>query len=209
MVRSPSATSSMTLVSVARLSSTASVSAPPSSYLYKSMTSVPLRLFSPVHPPSSAVAAFLLFRFLSCGTFPSFHLPKVRGIPAFFAHLPKVRNRPGPSVGPVRAFLFPAASSHLPKVCSFPAFFAHLPKVRNRAGPSVAPVPAFSFPATFSHLPKVRSFPAFSAHLPKVRNRLGSSVAPVSAFPFPATFSHFPKVCGFPAFLLTFRRWVL
>ncbi len=48
--------------------------------------------------------------------------------PAFSAHLPKVRNRPGPSVGPVPAFSFPAAFSHLPKVCSFPAFSAHLPK---------------------------------------------------------------------------------
>ena len=41
---------------------------------------------------------------------------------------------PGPSVGPVRAFSFPVASSHLPKVCDFPAFSAHLPKVRNWPG---------------------------------------------------------------------------
>ena len=81
---------------------------------------------------------------------------------------------PGLSVVPVRAFLFPAASSHLPKVCGFPAFSAHLPKVRNRSGPSVAPVPAFSSPAASSHLPKVCSFSAFFAHLPKVCNRPGT-----------------------------------
>ena len=113
---------------------------------------------------------------------------------AFSAHLLKVRNRPGPSVGPVPAFSFPAAFSHLPKVCSFPAFSAHLLKVRNRPGPSVGSVPAFSFPAAFSHLPKVCSFPAFSAHLLKVRNRPGPSVGSVPAFLFPAAFSHLPKV---------------
>ena len=113
-------------------------------------------------------------RFPSCGTFPSFHLPKVRGIPAFSPHLPKVRNRQRPSVAPVRAFSFPAAFSHLPKVCIFSVFSAHLPKVR--------------------------SFPAFSAHLPKVRNRQGSSVAPVPAFPFPVASFHLPKVRGIPAF---------
>ena len=43
-------------------------------------------------------------------------------------------NRPGPSVGPVRAFPFPAASSHLPKVCIFSAFSAHLPEVRTGMG---------------------------------------------------------------------------
>ena len=85
-------------------------------------------------PRFTAVAAFLLFRFPSCGTFPSSHLPKVCGFPAFSAHLPKVCNRPGPSVGPVRAFPFPAASSHLPKVCIFSAFSAHLPKVRTGMG---------------------------------------------------------------------------
>ena len=76
MVRSLSATSSMNMVSVARLSSTASVSVPPSSYLYRSITSMSLRLFSPVHPPSSAVAAMnsaaavprvLLFFFIDAG----------------------------------------------------------------------------------------------------------------------------------------------
>ena len=71
---------------------------------------------------------------LRCGTFPSSHLPKVRGIPAFLSHLPKVRNRAGPSVAPVPAFSFPTASSHLPKVCGFSAFSAHLPKVGNRPG---------------------------------------------------------------------------
>ena len=85
-------------------------------------------------PRFTAVVAFLLFRFPSCGTFPSFHLPKVRGIPAFSPHLPKVRNRQRPSVAPVRAFSFPAAFSHLPKVCIFSVFSAHLPKVRNRPG---------------------------------------------------------------------------
>ena len=119
---------------------------------------------------------------------------------AFSAHLLKVRNLTGPSVGSVPAFLFPAAFSHLPKVRSFPAFSAHLLKVRNRPGPSVGPVPAFSFPAAFSHLPKVCSFPAFSAHLLKVRNRPGPSVGSVPAFLFPAAFSHLPKVCSFPAF---------
>ena len=64
------------------------------------------------------------------------------------SHLPKVRNRPGPSVAPVPAFLFPAASFHLPKVCRFSAFPSRLPKVRNRPGPSVAPVPAFLFPVS-------------------------------------------------------------
>ena len=120
--------------------------------------------------------------------------------PAFPSHLPKVRNRPGPSVAPVPAFPFPSASSHLPKVRGFPAFSSHLPKVRNLPRPSVAPVPAFSFPAASSHLPKVCRFPAFSSHLPKVRNRQRPSVAPVPAFPFPAAFSHLPKVCSFPAF---------
>ena len=104
----------------------------------------------------------------------SAHLPKVRGFPVFSAHLPKVCNRPGSSVAPVPAFSFPAAFSHLPKVSDFPTFSAHLLKVRSRPGSSVAPVPAFSFPAAFSHLPKVSDFPAFSAHLPKVRNRSGA-----------------------------------
>ena len=92
-------------------------------------------------PQFTAVAAFLLFRFPGCGTFPAFpfpvassHLPKVCGFPAFPPHLPEVRNRLGPSVAPVPAFSFPSASSHLPKVCGFPAFSAHLPKVRNRPG---------------------------------------------------------------------------
>ena len=119
-------------------------------------------------PRFTAVAAFLLFRFPSCGTFPSSHLPKVCGISAFSAHLPKVRNRAESSVAPVSAFLFPAAFSHLPKVSDFPAFSAHLPKVCNRAGSSVAPVSAFPFPSASSHLPKVRGFPAFLSHLPEV-----------------------------------------
>ena len=116
------------------------------------------------------------------------HLPKVCGFSAFPSHLPKVRNRPGPFVAPVPAFLFPAASFHLPKVCGFSAFPSHLPKVRNRPGPSVAPVPAFL------------------SHLPKVRNRPGPSVAPVPAFLFPAASFHLPKVCRFPCFRLTFQR---
>ena len=82
-------------------------------------------------PRFTAVAAFLLFRFLSCGIFPSFHLPKVCSFSAFSAHLPKVCNRPGSSVAPVPAFPFPAASFHLPKVCSFSAFLSHLPEVRT------------------------------------------------------------------------------
>ena len=129
------------------------------------------------------------------------HLPKVCGFPAFPSHLPKVRNRPGPSVAPVPAFLFPAASFHLPKVCRFSAFPSRLPKVRNRPGPSVAPVPAFLFPAASFHLPKVCGFSAFPSHLPKVRNRPGPSVAPVPAGLFPAASFHLPKVCRFPVFL--------
>ena len=140
-------------------------------------------------PRFTAVAAFLLFRFLSCGIFPSFHLPKVCSFSAFSAHLPKVCNRPGSSVAPVPAFPFPAAFSHLPKVCSFSAFSAHLPKVCNRPGSSVAPVPAFPFPAASFHLPKVCSFSAFSAHLPKVCG-------------FSAFLSHLPEV-------RTFRRCAL
>ena len=57
--------------------------------------------------------------------------------------LPKVRNRPGPSVAPVPAFLFPAASFHLPKVCGFPAFPSHLPKVRKSRIASKRSVVAF------------------------------------------------------------------
>ena len=106
-------------------------------------------------------------------------------IPAFPSHLPKVRNRPGPSVAPVPAFLFPAASFHLPKVCGFSAFPSHLPKVRNRPGPSVAPVPAFLFPAASFHLPKVCRFPAFPSHLPKVRkSRIASKRSVVAFLPF-------------------------
>ena len=75
--------------------------------------------------------------------FPSFHLPKVCRFPAFPSHLPKVRNRPGPSVAPVPAFLFPAASFHLPKVCGFPAFPSHLPKVRKSRIASKRSVVAF------------------------------------------------------------------
>ena len=97
--------------------------------------------------------------------------------PRFLLTFQRCAIGPGPSVGPVPAFSFPADFSHLPKVCVFPAFFAHLPKVRNRSGPSVAPVPAFSSPAASSHLPKVCSFSVFSAHLPKVCNRLKSSVS--------------------------------
>ena len=104
---------------------------------------LPAYLFTPLK-------GVVLFRISS-------HLPKVCSFSAFSAHLPKVRNRTGPSVAPVPAFMFPAAFSHLPKVCSFPAFSAHLPKVRNRPGSSVAPVPAFPFPAASSHLPKVRT----------------------------------------------------
>ena len=86
-------------------------------------------------PRFTAVAAFLLFRFPSCGgTFPSSHHPKVCRFPAFSSHLPNVCNRPGSSVAPVSAFPFPAAFSHLPKVSDFPTFSAHLPKVRNRPG---------------------------------------------------------------------------
>ena len=124
---------------------------------------LPAYLFTPLK-------GVVLFRISS-------HLPKVCSFSAFSAHLPKVRNRPGPSVAPVPAFLFPAAFSHLPKVCSFPAFSAHLPKVRNRTGPSVASMPAFLFPAASFHLPKVRSFPAFSAHLPKVRTSIFTTIA--------------------------------
>ena len=113
------------------------------------------------------------------------HLPKVCRFPAFLSHLPKVRNRPGPSVAPVPAFLFPAASFHLPKVCGFSAFPSHLPKVRNRPGPSVAPVPAFLFPAASFHLPKVCRFPAFPSHLPKVRkSRIASKRSVVAFLPF-------------------------
>ena len=104
---------------------------------------LPAYLFTPLK-------GVVLFRISS-------HLPKVCSFSAFSAHLPKVRNRTGPSVAPVPAFMFPAAFSHLPKVCSFPAFSAHLPKVSNHPGPSVAPVPAFMFPAAFFHLPKVRT----------------------------------------------------
>ena len=64
-------------------------------------------------------------------------------IPVFLSHLPKVRNRPGPSVAPVPAFLFPAASFHLPKVCRFPAFPSHLPKVRKSRIASKRSVVAF------------------------------------------------------------------
>ena len=71
------------------------------------------------------------------------HLPKVCGFPAFPSHLPKVRNRPGPSVAPVPAFLFPAASFHLPKVCGFSAFPSHLPKVRKSRIASKRSVVAF------------------------------------------------------------------
>ena len=71
------------------------------------------------------------------------HLPKVCGFSAFPSHLPKVRNRPGPSVAPVPAFLFPAASFHLPKVCGFPAFLSHLPKVRKSRIASKRSVVAF------------------------------------------------------------------
>ena len=124
---------------------------------------LPAYLFTPLK-------GVVLFRISS-------HLPKVCSFSAFSAHLPKVRNRTGPSVAPVPAFMFPAAFSHLPKVCSFPAFSAHLPKVRNRTGPSVASMPAFLFPAASFHLPKVRSFPAFSAHLPKVRTSIFTTMA--------------------------------
>ena len=84
-------------------------------------------------PRFTAVAAFLLFRFPSCGgTFPSSHHPKVRRFPAFSSHLPNVCNRPGSSVAPVSAFPFPAAFSHLPKVRGISVFLSHLPEVRNR-----------------------------------------------------------------------------
>ena len=73
----------------------------------------------------------------------SFHLPKVCRFSAFPSHLPKVRNRPGPSVAPVPAFLFPAASFHLPKVCGFSAFPSHLPKVRKSRIASKRSVVAF------------------------------------------------------------------
>ena len=113
------------------------------------------------------------------------HLPKVCRFSAFPSHLPKVRNRPGPSVAPVPAFLFPAASFHLLKVCGFSAFPSHLPKVRNRPGPSVAPVPAFLFPAASFHLPKVCRFPVFLSHLPKVRkSRIASKRSVVAFVPF-------------------------
>ena len=59
----------------------------------------------------------------------SAHLPKVRGILAFLSHLPKVRNRTGPSVAPVPAFSFPAASSHLPKAGQIRQYPYHLWKV--------------------------------------------------------------------------------
>ena len=109
----------------------------------------------------------------------------MRAFPAFPSHLPKVRNRLGPSVAPVPAFSFPSASSHLPKVCGFSAFSAHLPKVRNCLGSSVAPVPAFSFPSASSHLPKVCGFPAFLPHLPKVRkSRIASRRSVVAFVPF-------------------------
>ena len=71
------------------------------------------------------------------------HLPKVCRFSAFPSHLPKVRNRPGPSVAPVPAFLFPAASFHLPKVCGFSAFPSHLPKVRKSRIASKRSVVAF------------------------------------------------------------------
>ena len=101
---------------------------------------------------------------------------------AFSAHLLKVRNRPGPSVGPVPAFSFPAAFSHLPKVCSFPAFSAHLPKVRNLTGPSVAPVFAFLFPAASFHLPKAGQIRQYPYHLWKVSTSIFSATAADSAF---------------------------
>ena len=95
--------------------------------------------------------------------------PSVGPVPAFSAHLPKVRNRPGPSVGSVPAFLFPAA-------------FSHLPKVRNLTGPSVAPVFAFLFPAASFHLPKAGQIRQYPYHLWKVCTSIFSATAADSAF---------------------------
>ena len=97
----------------------------------RSFSSAPfLRAFWTALPfcPFATTAAFPMIRCRCGATFSSApfpllpkelskslsHLPKVCRFPAFPSHLPKVRNRPGPSVAPVPAFLFPAASFHLP-----------------------------------------------------------------------------------------------
>ena len=126
----------------------------------RSFSSAPfLRAFWTALPfcPFPTLAAFPMIRCRCGATFSSApfpllpkelskslsHLPKVCGFSAFPSHLPKVRNRPGPSVAPVPAFLFPAASFHLPKVCGFPAFLSHLPKVRKSRIASRRSVVAF------------------------------------------------------------------
>ena len=126
----------------------------------RSFSSAPfLRAFWTALPfcPFPTLAAFPMIRCRCGATFSSApfpllpkelskslsHLPKVCRFPAFSSHLPKVRNRPGPSVAPVPAFLFPAASFHLPKVCRFPAFLSHLPKVRKSRIASKRSVVAF------------------------------------------------------------------
>ena len=126
----------------------------------RSFSSAPfLRAFWTALPfcPFPTLAAFPMIRCRCGATFSSApfpllpkelskslsHLPKVCGFSAFPSHLPKVRNRPGPSVAPVPAFLFPAASFHLPKVCGFPAFLSHLPKVRKSRIASKRSVVAF------------------------------------------------------------------
>ena len=126
----------------------------------RSFSSAPfLRAFWTALPfcPFPTLAAFPMIRCRCGATFSSApfpllpkelskslsHLPKVCGFSAFPSHLPKVRNRPGPSVAPVPAFLFPAASFHLPKVCRFPAFPSHLPKVRKSRIASKRSVVAF------------------------------------------------------------------
>ena len=126
----------------------------------RSFSSAPfLRAFCTALPfcPFPTLAAFPMIRCRCGATFSSApfpllpkelskslsHLPKVCGFSAFPSHLPKVRNRPGPSVAPVPAFLFPAASFHLPKVCGFPAFLSHLPKVRKSRIASKRSVVAF------------------------------------------------------------------
>ena len=106
------------------------------------------------------------------------HLPKVCRFPVFLSHLPKVRNRPGPSVAPVPAFLFPAASFHLPKVCRFPAFLSHLPKVRKSRIASKRSVVAFvpfmiSYPSEGAGRNGILPPPSHFSYVP-IRIRVGS-----------------------------------